>query len=204
MTCRTETYFEQSAEIMRTDSTCSRFSPLGEEELLLVLVPPVAEVVPVLLLEPLELESRRPVTSTLWPACFESSALLATRTYVEPLPDMLLDPVPEVPAVELVEPVVDPVLPVPEYEPELPDPIDAFVRIHSPPREEDVLPAVPVVPVAPVDDWLPRSRHPVTVIVPSALSLFWLVLLLVPVCAASATAHATANAAVAPVHTRFI
>jgi len=42
-------------------------------------VPPVVpEVVPA---EPeLEFESRRPVTSILCPACFESSSLLPTRT----------------------------------------------------------------------------------------------------------------------------
>jgi len=166
MTCEDDDYLlEQSAEIMRTDSTCSRCAPLGD--LLLLALPVVPEVAP-LLLEPLELESRRPVTSTLWPACFDSSSLLPTRMYEEPLPDMLLDPALDVPLVELVEPV----LLVPEYEPAPPGPIVAFFRIHSPPRDEDVLPAVPVVPVAPPDGSLPRSRHPVTVIVPAALSLF--------------------------------
>ena len=166
MTCEDDDYLlEQSAEIMRTDSTCSRCAPLGE--LLLLALPVVPEVAP-LLLEPLELESRRPVTSTLWPACFDSSSLLPTRMYEEPLPDMLLEPALDVPLVELVEPV----LLVPEYEPAPPGPIVAFFRIHSPPRDEDALPAVPVVPVAPPDGSLPRSRHPVTVIVPAALSLF--------------------------------
>jgi len=73
---------------------------------------------------------------------------------------MLLLPVPLVPLV--VEPVVEPVVvepvvvepvePVPEYEPlELPEPIIAFVRIHSPPRAEVELDvALPVVPVVPV------------------------------------------------------
>jgi len=170
MTCEDDDYLlEQSAEIMRTDSTCSRCAALGEPALPCVLevLPVVPEVVP-LLLEPLELESRRPVTSTLWPACFDSSSLLPTRMYEEPLPDMLLEPALDVPLVELVEPV----LPVPEYEPEPPGPIVAFFRIHSPPRDEAALPAVPVVPVAPLDGSLPRSRHPVTVMLPCDLSLF--------------------------------
>ena len=87
-----------------------------------------------------------------------------------PLPDML----PELPVlvVPLVELVVEPVEPVPEYEPpELPDPIVALVRIHSPPRRE-LLPDVPVVPVVPLAAWSPRSRHPVTVTVFEFFSLF--------------------------------
>ena len=71
---------------------------------------------------------------------------------------MLLLPVAPVPLVVplvvepvVVEPVVvEPVEPVPEYEPlELPEPIIAFVRIHSPWAELELV-ALPVVPVVPV------------------------------------------------------
>jgi hypothetical protein len=90
---------------------------------------------------------------------------------VDPLADMLLEPAPVVPAVEpVVEPVVDPVLPVLEYEPP-PAPIVAFFNTHSPPRADEALPAVPVVPVALLGDSLPRSRHPVTVMLLELLSL---------------------------------
>jgi hypothetical protein len=54
----------------------------------------------------------------------------------------------------VVDPVVDPVDPAPEYELPEPEPIVAFFRIHSPPAAPDrvLLPVVPVVPVDPDDD----------------------------------------------------
>jgi hypothetical protein len=82
-----------------------------------------------------------------------------------PVVDPVVDPVVE----PVVDPVVEPVVvPVPEYDPPEPGPIVAFVRIHSPPRAPErvlLLPVVPVVPVVLLDDWSPRSRHPVTVMV---------------------------------------
>jgi len=112
-------------------------------------------------------------------------------------------PAPVVP--DVVPPVVvEPVELVPEYDPLELEPIVAFVRIHSPRAELDrVLPVVPLVPVALVDDWSPRSRHPTTVIdLPFRLRSLWLLPVLV--CAARAAAQAIAIAAVAPVHTRVI
>src|SRR5262249_52284179 len=128
---------------------------------------------------------------------FDNSSDFPSRMYDEPVPDAPDEVVPVPAAPVPVVPV--PVVPAPVVlEPE---PIVALARTYSL-REElelDVVPVVPVVAPAPDDDISPCCRPPVTVTV---LPL-WLVLVLL-VCAESATAHASAKAAVAPITARVI
>ncbi len=83
---------------------------------------------------------------------------------MDPAIPALLDP---------VVPVLVPVLLVDDVDDALPepDPVWAFVSIHSPLLRvpEAVLPAVPLVPVVVADDPPPPVRQPVTVMLPVLL-----------------------------------
>jgi hypothetical protein len=160
---------EQDEAIMRTDSTRTRcaelFEPLGLDVAL------ADEPALELELDAELLDSILPRISTSWFACWRSSLLSPSRTYVEPL-------------VPLVALVLEPVVLVPVVDPVAGDelaplPIFAFVNTNALALAVELAelgePAVdPVVPTAP-PIWLPCCKQPESVIVSALLLVLRLV-----------------------------